>query len=404
MSQPLSGALSGAGARGLLLSIALCCLLAVASPAAAQTVRYLSFGDSITEGVGSDRTPPGYPPILERLLKREDVDAEVINAGLASEDTTEGLSRISGVLALGGEAVLLMEGTNDITKMAEGIVSVETVIANLDQMARRAQGKKIQPIHATIIPRAKFARYDRSNVLTINLVWAIRQLAIDTNRSLVDTWELYDISNRPDSFDTLYAQLPTDTIGHPNDDGYDLIAQAFADVLLGKDTVPPVLGPFEPFFRTTTIPPDAKFSAVLYEPRDASGIDLDATFLLINGRVVAGVDPDESNRREAVLTHSGPEGVGCRAEVLVRSQDRNDPPNTFERLLSLYNVEGRKTLPGDVDFDCFVDGNDLAILGLYFGAEEGDPRYFARYDFNRDGVIDGRDLAQLAKNFGRDTE
>jgi lysophospholipase L1-like esterase len=399
MNRPLSSAL----ARVLLLAIAVC-VLGAARPAAAQTVRYLAFGDSITEGVGSDRTPPGYPAVLERLLKREGVDAQVINAGLASEDSTEGLSRISGVLSLGGKAVLLMEGTNDVTKMAEGIVSIETVIANLDQMARRAQAKKIQPIHATIIPRAKFARYDRSNVLTINLVWAIRQLAIDSNRGLVDTWEVYDITNRPDSFETLYSHLPEDTIGHPNDDGYDLLGQAFADVLLGRDTVPPVLGVFEPFFRQTTIPADSKFSATLYEPRDAAGIDLDATFLLINGRVVAGVDSDQSNRRKAVLTHSGPEGVGCRAEVLVRSQDRNDPPNTFERLLSLYDVEGRKVLPGDVDFDCFVDGNDLTILGLYFGAEDGDPRYFTRYDFNRDGVIDGRDLAQLAKNFGRNTE
>jgi lysophospholipase L1-like esterase len=367
-------------------------------------MRYLAFGDSITEGVGSNRKPPGYPPVLERLLKREDVDADVINAGLAGEDSTEGLSRISGVLSLGGEAVLLMEGTNDVSQMAEGMVSIETVINNLDQMARRAQGKKIRPIHATIIPRAKFARLDRSNVLTINLVWAIRQLAIDTNRGLVDTWELYDISNRPDAFETLFAQIPDDSIGHPNDEGYDLIAQAFADVLLGKDTVPPVLGEFQPFFRQTTIPADAEFSAILYEPRDAMGIELDETFLLINGRVVAGVDPDQSNRRQAVLTHTGPEGVGCRAEVLVRSQDRNEPPNTLERLLGLYDVEGRKILPGDVDFDCFVDGNDLTILALYFGAEDGDPRYFTRYDFNRDGVIDGQDLARLAKNFGRNTE
>jgi len=366
-------------------------------------VRYLAFGDSITEGVGDDRTQPGYPPALERLLKREGLEAEVINAGFAGEDSTEGLARISSVLSLGGDAVLIMEGTNDVTQIGEGLISLETVINNLDQMARRAQGRKIQPVHATIIPRARQARVDRTNAITVTLVWAIRELASQTNRSLADIWEIYDVSHNPDALSTLFAPIPGDTIGHPNEEAYDQIAQVFADVLLGKDTVPPMLGTFEPFFRLTTIPADSEFRAVLYEPRDASGIDLDQTFLLINGRIVTGPSPNRSNRRRAELVHPGPEGVGCRAEVSVRTQDRNDPPNMTERVLKLYEVDGRKILPGDVDFDCFIDGNDLTILGLYFGAELGDSRYFPRYDFNGDGSIDGRDLAQMAKNFGRDS-
>jgi lysophospholipase L1-like esterase len=385
--------------------IAVSAVLAVVSVrgAGAQPVRYLAFGDSITEGVGDNRTQPGYPPVLERLLKRQGLDVEVVNAGFAGEDTTEGLSRISSVLSLGGDAVMIMEGTNDVTQIGEGLISLETVISNLDQMARRAQGRRIEPVHATIVPRSKQARIDRANVITVTLVWAIRELASSTNRALADIWEIYDLSHNRDALDTLFAPIPGDTIGHPNTEAYDLIAQAFADVLLGNDTVPPMLGAFEPFFRLTTIPADSEFSAVLYEPRNASGIDLDETYLLINGRIVTGPSPNRSNRRRAELAHVGPEGVGCRAELSVRTQDRNDPPNVSERVLKLYDVEGRKILPGDVDFDCFVDGNDVTILGLYFGAEAGDSRYFPRYDFNNDGAIDGRDLAQMAKNFGRDS-
>jgi hypothetical protein len=54
----------------------------------------------------------------------------------------------------------------------------------------------------------------------------------------------------------------------------------------------------------------------------------------------------------------------------------------------------------DADNSLRVDGLDLALLGRAFGSIEGDPRYDARVDLNRDGVVDGDDLALLASYWG----
>ncbi|HUP42447.1 MAG TPA: GDSL-type esterase/lipase family protein, partial [Thermoanaerobaculia bacterium] len=94
-----------------------------ASPAAAQT-KYIAFGDSITNPGGDFDDPSrpcpeecGYPPRLEDLLQEAGIEAEVVNAGLGGEDTAQGLSRLDGVLAQeGGDVLLLMEGTNDISR------------------------------------------------------------------------------------------------------------------------------------------------------------------------------------------------------------------------------------------------------------------------------------------------
>lgn len=56
---------------------------------------------------------------------------------------------------------------------------------------------------------------------------------------------------------------------------------------------------------------------------------------------------------------------------------------------------------GDANRDGIVDGLDLAILGLHFGAEYCDGLAFANdADFNDDDLIDGADLARLTSYFG----
>ncbi|MFN7974609.1 MAG: hypothetical protein U0166_20030 [Acidobacteriota bacterium] len=55
----------------------------------------------------------------------------------------------------------------------------------------------------------------------------------------------------------------------------------------------------------------------------------------------------------------------------------------------------------DVDRSGFVDGVDLILLGLSFGASSGDPRYNPNADIDGSGVVDGSDLTLLASAFGR---
>lgn len=379
------------------------CILLLAAALAARPVaadlKYIAFGDSVTDGFG-DPEGRGYPPRLRRILNKDgDETVSMFKSGVAGENSSEALSRLPSVLAGGGDVLLLMEGTNDVVALSSGAISVETVIDNLDNLALTAQRRGFEVIHATVFPRAPKALRDRSNMLTQILVRAIRGLANARKRKLVDIYEAFDPEIVEDAFETYYF-TGSDPVGHPNAEGYDRIARTFADVVLEVDTTPPVVGSFLPGPLPAEVSADTEFRVPLFETVGASGIEQKESTLLINGRAVG---TQEGNRRKLELVFQDADSVGCRVVLAVRSQDRANPPNTMERLLALYDVIGRSTLRGDVDFDCRVDGFDLVSLALGFGAEIGEERYQRRFDLNVDGVVDGSDLAVLAKNFGRST-
>src|SRR5262249_61665352 len=105
---------------------------------AADTQRYIAFGDSIPEGFGDTKGLGGYPARLQTLLvSRGQTSATVVNAGLSGETSAGGLSRINRTLvgAAAGDTLLLMEGTNDVNAR----ISPETTAFNLDQIAQRAE-------------------------------------------------------------------------------------------------------------------------------------------------------------------------------------------------------------------------------------------------------------------------
>ena len=87
--------------------------------------------------------------------------------------------------------------------------------------------------------------------------------------------------------------------------------------------------------------------------------------------------------------------------VGLRSRDLATPPNTIDRQVAKFTVQGSTALQGDVNGDGRVDGADLILFGLHFGASRGAANYNAAADFNNDGLIDGLDLAILAANFGQ---
>src|SRR5690554_7427177 len=69
----------------------------------------LAFGDSLTYGIGVD-AEHSYPTVLSRLSQRE-----VINAGVAGETTSQGLSRLESLLENNHyDLLILFEGGNDI--------------------------------------------------------------------------------------------------------------------------------------------------------------------------------------------------------------------------------------------------------------------------------------------------
>lgn len=362
-----------------------------AAPATAQTL-YIAFGDSITQGVGDDasRSEKGWPPRLEEILVARGENAQVVNAGLAGETTSEGVERIRSVLNQhGGDVLLLMEGTNDIGSR----ISEETSLFNLDTIAERAEARGLSVIHATIVPRLPTANYDGKNQVTGEFNANVRELAWQNERDLADPFEVF--RHQTPGWERLYAG-GADKL-HPNAEGYDRIAEVFADVITGVDSVPPVPGLVSPRDDEQRVPADTTVRVDLYD--FGTGIDLAATKLLIDGEEVE--TPLTGSPSKVEIRYQPPEPFKGVVFIGVRGRDTADPPNVIDRTLAQFVTAGTVFLPGDVDRDGRVDGADLVALALRFGSREGDFRYRRFADLDENGRVDGKDLALLAGNFGK---
>ena len=363
-------------------------LLALGAVAGAQTPSHCkAFGDSITEGAGDDpgRAEAGYPPRLQALAPGLVVD----NRGVGGERTPEGLARIDGVLAEPGDCLLLMEGTNDISRG----ISPETTLFNLDRMAARAAAAGRTPYHATLIPRLPNARFDPNNWQNQDLVQSIRRLAAIRGRGLVDPFELF--STRKRLFHAFYYAGIEDPVGHPNGAGYDLLASVFADVLQATDAAPPVPTRVVPAHGAEEIPPA---TALEVEVRDfGSAIDTGSVVLTVDGSPAPapGVSDDGRWLRWRFSPAAPLDGA---VTLSLRAGDAEG--NVYDRMVGRFLVEGAVLPRGDIDRDGRVDGRDLVFLGLAFGAASRSRRFDADADFDGSGQVDGEDLAILAANFG----
>lgn len=391
------------GARPALArtAVAVTVLLAVA-PATAQSVpsNIIAFGDSITRGDSrfDERNRGGYPARLQGKLRQDNPDAVVHNYGRDGEVTAEGVSRIGSVLAQepNADALALMEGTNDVNLVIQGAISFQSIETNLATMASRAVNAGLEVFYATVIPRPSSATVDRNDILTFALSRAIRDLASRQQRNLVDPYDAF--SFYPGADPRLYTTGGTDAVGHPNSDGFDVLADIFFDVVRGVDTQGPVPGDMEPGYQVDSIGPATDIELTIYDL--GAGIDPDNTTLTING--VAVETEQSGNARKRVLFHDTKAAtLGCYAKVGIRSADRADPPNVSDHFYNEFRVNGGNILKGDLDRSCRVDGIDLVIVALAFGSQSGEARYNPRADINSDGVVDGRDFAELASNFGR---
>jgi acyl-CoA thioesterase-1 len=370
------------------LSLGFLTLLALASGVRAQTT-YVAFGDSITQGLFDDpnRTEKGYPPRLEALLQQRGLSADVRNEGLAGETTSEGLSRIDKVLQAGDDVLLLMEGTNDIGNQD---VSIETITANLAKIADKAEARGLTVVHATVLPRYE-TNYDRTNIVTGAFNGLVRELAWQEERKLADPFEVFYYQNP-----NYGTQLYFDKL-HPNAAGYDLLARVFADVLTNVDTVPPVTGLVSPVRDSPRVSPTAPLHLNVYD--FGAGIDLTATRLVINDSVVE--TPLTGNSKKLEITYTPPAPWRGVITVRLRSRDLASPPNTVDREITFFTVEGTTFLPGDIDRDGRVDGADLLAFAPHFGARRGEARFAGIADLNADSEVNGADLAVLASNFGK---
>lgn len=87
-------------------------VLTLGAPAAAEPIRLMAFGDSLTHGYGLSAGET-FPDQLEAALQARGLDVTVINAGNSGDTTAGGLARLDWALADDPDAVLLELGAND---------------------------------------------------------------------------------------------------------------------------------------------------------------------------------------------------------------------------------------------------------------------------------------------------
>lgn len=367
--------------------------LGLGAPALAQdpppptpTLRIVAFGDSITVGeIGDTPGGGGYPARLQALLTSENLTVTVVNAGKSGETTVQGLSRITSIDGGPDDVLLVMEGTNDIFQD----ISPQSIAANLINIGRRGRTAGFGRVAiATIIPIGRTTtpgRTDDSENLAAEIrqsTWAADFEQADPNRVLRDQDNL---------FETLYI---SDNI-HPNPDGYDLLAEAFADFIDDLDTVAPAWDFVQPEPDDEDVSPDALLQVVLFDAE--SGVDQSTATLTVNGSAVATTVSGEARR---TVLQARPGGLVGRPALGVDVRDREIPANRRQETVSRFTIEGATFFDGDLDLSGRVDGIDLVFFGRAFGARSGTTRYLPLADIDDNGTIDGADLARLASNFG----
>lgn len=116
-------------------------ILAFASPATAATLNIVAIGASNTTGfgVGSDHA---YPAVLQELLRKRGIHANVTNAGVNGDVTTGMLARLDAAVPKGTDIVILQPGGNDLRFFG----TRERRTANINAMVAKLRARHIRVI------------------------------------------------------------------------------------------------------------------------------------------------------------------------------------------------------------------------------------------------------------------
>jgi lysophospholipase L1-like esterase len=190
---------------------------------------YMGFGDSITFGEGSPENR-GYRPGLEDRLAGFFGRGNVIVDGVDATRSNRGADRIDGSLSQARPAyTLILYGTNDFNVLSCKTDPPCFTIDSLRDMVLAARSARSLPVLSTIIPAHPLAplQPERNQWVAAQNV-RIRALAREMGVPLADPEPLF-LSDP--AFDRLYTGHV-----HPNNGGYDLLAQAFFMAIITPTT------------------------------------------------------------------------------------------------------------------------------------------------------------------------
>jgi len=209
---------------------------------------YMGFGDSITIGEGSPDNR-GYRPGLEDRLAGFFGRGAVVSEGIDATRSNRGAERIDDSLNRARPAyTLILYGTNDFNVLDCKANPPCFTIESLRDIVLSARGSRSLPVLSTIIPANPNGALqpDRNQwVAAMNV--RIRVLAKEMSVPLADPEPLF--LKDPD-----FARLYFDHV-HPNNSGYDHIAEAFFAAIITPTTTATSVSAPVLFARPTSLRP-----------------------------------------------------------------------------------------------------------------------------------------------------
>jgi acyl-CoA thioesterase-1 len=124
-----------------LAAVAIAIALMIATPVEAMTLKIVAIGASNTWGLGVGWNS-AYPAVLQALLRKKGIDANVTNSGVLLDRTSWMLRRLDADVPEGTHIVILQPGANDLRFFG----TKEQRAANIAAMLKRLQERGIRVI------------------------------------------------------------------------------------------------------------------------------------------------------------------------------------------------------------------------------------------------------------------
>ncbi len=123
------------------LVVAMTAVVVAAGPLQARPLTIVAIGASNTTGFGVGEQN-AYPAVLQALLRKKGIQANVINAGVNGDITAGMLRRIDSAVPKGTDIVILQPGGNDLRFFGTRAARA----ANIAAMAKRVRARGIRVI------------------------------------------------------------------------------------------------------------------------------------------------------------------------------------------------------------------------------------------------------------------
>ena len=121
---------------------------------AADPIRILAFGDSLTAGYGLQEATEAFPVQLQQALTQAGYSVAITNAGVSGDTTADGRARLDWSLADPFDYAIVELGANDALRGLDP----EQAYANLDFILTALAGKHIKVLMAGMIAPRNLGR------------------------------------------------------------------------------------------------------------------------------------------------------------------------------------------------------------------------------------------------------